>query len=122
MNQIKAEIARLKEIQPRVRRFSNFGDDHHAAIDAQLRALEEGWDENDCWDAWPEEEFQESNERTAAMDAVWWMREQNNAEAPSKSWRELAAPKKAKPKTKPTKKAKLKAKPRRAAKKVEAKR
>lgn len=39
--QIAAEIAKLEEMKPRVRRYSLFGDSHHAAIDAQVRVLRE---------------------------------------------------------------------------------
>ena len=37
--QIKNEIKALEEMQPKVKRFSSFGDDNHEAIDAQLDVL-----------------------------------------------------------------------------------
>ena len=38
--QIDKEIAALKKMKPNVRRSSAFGDNHHAAIDAQIDVLE----------------------------------------------------------------------------------
>lgn len=38
--QVAEQIAKLKEIKPTVRRRSAFGDDHHEAIDGQVRVLE----------------------------------------------------------------------------------
>lgn len=40
--QIELEIARLKAVHPQVPTHSFFGDDNRAAIDAQIRVLEEG--------------------------------------------------------------------------------
>jgi hypothetical protein len=37
--EIKAEIEKLKAIKPKVRRYTVFGDNHWAAIDAQIEVL-----------------------------------------------------------------------------------
>jgi hypothetical protein len=45
--QIAAEIARLRAVQPRVPRYSFFGDDNREAIDAQIRVLEDALSRDD---------------------------------------------------------------------------
>lgn len=47
--QIAAEIKALEKIKPRVLRYSGFGDDHHAAIDAQIVVLKERLTEDDLY-------------------------------------------------------------------------
>lgn len=83
--EIKKEIKKLEEMKPRVARFSAFGDDHHAAIDAQISVLEEEMSEGRVWDFWPDPE---TNTHDAAMRAMRWMRE----ESPSEGWPELETP------------------------------
>ena len=39
-DQIDAEVAKLKEMKPHVRRFGGFGSDNHKAIEAQIDVLE----------------------------------------------------------------------------------
>lgn len=39
--EIKTMVEKLKELKPKVRQTSVFGDNHHDAIDAQIRVLEE---------------------------------------------------------------------------------
>lgn len=69
---IDAEIADLKAIKPKVRQFSMFGDNHHAAIDAQVEVLEkdppeEEIHENADSEGWPD------NIRDAAIEARHWL-------------------------------------------------
>jgi len=52
--QIALEIARLKEVHPRVPTHSFFGDDNRAAIDAQIRVLEERMSIDQVHDAFGE--------------------------------------------------------------------
>lgn len=47
--QIAAEIKALEKIKPRVLRYSGFGDDHHAAIDAIVVVLKERLTEDDLY-------------------------------------------------------------------------
>ena len=61
-------IADLKEIKPKVRKTSMFGDNHHNAIDAQIRVLEEDLDEEDIND-----EVWEDNVVESAMAAREWL-------------------------------------------------
>lgn len=90
--QITAEIAKLREIKPRVRRSSAFGDDHHAAIDAQVEVLEDRMDEDQIYDRSEMAEddigFYSENTRDQALEARRWMRGEQDT-APSAGWAEL---------------------------------
>lgn len=83
--QIDAEIARLKEMKPNVRETSAFGNNHHDAIDAQLRVLQGEVAEDDF-----DEEFEEAedNVRDGAQRALDWMNG-IDPNAPSSEWKEL---------------------------------
>lgn len=81
--EINAEIKTLESIKPNVRRSSSFGDNNHAAIDGQLKALRGKWDENDVYDAdMPE------NVTDAAIEAVSWVNGDEEM-SPSESWKPL---------------------------------
>lgn len=82
---IQNEIAKLKEIQPRIRPRTAFGDDNHAAIGAQILVLELGLDDDGIWDRWPEEE-DDAHVRGAAQEAMCWRDGDEDAELPSDSW------------------------------------
>lgn len=83
--EIKAEIEKLKSMKPNVRRISGFGDNHHDAIDAQIRVLsgEVSCDEFD-------DEFEDTrdNVRDSAQQALDWMDGSIN-EVPSDEWESL---------------------------------
>ena len=54
-------------MKPFIRRYSYFGDDNYAKLDAAIRALEEGMDENDIDD----EDTEANHEiRNATLDDV----------------------------------------------------
>ena len=82
---VKAEIEALKQIKPKVRPESFFGDNHHDAIDAQVKVLTEDMSEED---AESEFEYEPDNVRNAAMEAYDWL-EGSLPEAPSAGWQEL---------------------------------
>jgi len=42
--EIQAEIERLKAVKPKLKRFNFFGDDIHAAVEAQIAVLQEDLD------------------------------------------------------------------------------
>jgi hypothetical protein len=93
--EVKEEIAALKELKPRIRRYSGFGTDHYPQIDAQIVVLEENLDEDEidsryCSDDEDEDlgqdEFGEI--RMIAIDALEW-RDGRKAEAPSEEWKPL---------------------------------
>lgn len=86
--EINTEIAALKEMKPRVRRATAFGDDNHAAIDAQIRALSERMDEDEIYEEWPVEEDEECRDRDLARDAIAWMNGESD-ERPSADWADL---------------------------------
>ncbi len=75
--QIKTEIEALKTVRPNVRPTSMFGDDNLAALDAQIQVLEEGLDEDDIWDEWPEE-GQDQYTRDSARRAVDWVNDKED--------------------------------------------
>lgn len=90
---IDAEIATLKAMKPTVRERSGFGDDHHAAIDAQLDVLETRMSTDDIYDHGDEEKVGEEevwadNVRDAAIEARQWL-DGESKNAPSKEWKPL---------------------------------
>ena len=112
--QVAAEIATLEKLKPRVRPSSMFGDDHHAAIDAQLVVLRERLDSDEIHKRFApitaEELAAESGEEpdesqaadinrdegradnvvTEALDAALWL-DGDIKEKPSASWKELVS-------------------------------
>lgn len=83
--QIKKEIKKLKEMKPKVRQFSAFGDDHHAAIEAQIQVLEEDMELEEI-----DEEFSGNHHsRTNAEDARSWLDGEYEEETLSGEWESL---------------------------------
>lgn len=83
--EIQEEIKRLKTMKPTVLHASAFGDDHHRAIDAQIRVLEDDLDEDAVFD-----EFMDSadNIQSSASEAAQWAAgELENP--PSEDWKSL---------------------------------
>jgi hypothetical protein len=82
------EVKKLKEMKPHVLRQSIFGDDHHAAIDAQIEVIDEYMGQDDIEDRFSGEP---ENVYTAAMDAAIWLEgeEIDDFTTPSESWKEL---------------------------------
>lgn len=86
--EIDAEIKKLKEMKPRVRHFNAFGDDHHAAIYAQLEVLKGEVDEDEFEDKVDSDDWTESD-RENAQRAFDWMEEYSDGPSPSEEWSEL---------------------------------
>jgi hypothetical protein len=88
--EIQAEIDRLKEMKPTVRRFDTFGGDNHAKIDAELDVLEERMDEDEIYDRWSDEDDPEINYDliSSARYAMAWMMG-DEEDPPSKGWEAL---------------------------------
>lgn len=84
--EIDAEIERLEEMKPRVRRTSAFGDNHHDAIDAQVEVLTAKMDENTVYVQYSDEDT-EGNVFEAALDATAWLHK--NGTLPSTGWEDL---------------------------------
>lgn len=93
LQHIKAEIIALKTIKPKVVKQSHFGDDHHAAIEAQIAVLENGYSEDDIYDEWGGDN--QSHERNSALEALAWMEGDPTGileefKPPSEGWKSLA--------------------------------
>ena len=99
--QIEAEIKKLTEMKPNVIRTSYFGENHHAAIDAQIKVLEAELDEDDIYERFPteedlegreseasEEDVVKANVRDGALEAAQWLAGEED-ETPSDGWKEL---------------------------------
>jgi len=95
--EIKQEIAKLKSLKHSVRRYSVFGGDNWAKIEAQIKALDDDMTEDDTYDEWPEEEADEEDPETreVTMDirsdaqyAIRWA-DGEEKEPPSKGWEPL---------------------------------
>lgn len=88
--QINAEIAALVELKPKVRQRTAFGDDNHAAIDAQLAVLRERMSIDDVCSAYGDEGMDEFDQHTldAALSAHDWMTGAlaGDEDAPAASW------------------------------------
>ncbi len=66
--QIEAEIKKLRDLAPRIRQVSGFGDSNRAAIEAQIKVLAEDMDEDAIYRlGWPEHTLM------AALDAAQWL-------------------------------------------------
>jgi hypothetical protein len=95
--QIAAEIAALKKIKPKVRARSAFGDDHHAAIDAQIDVLVKRMTNDQVYDRYEptgdsdidRDDGRSESIHSSALDALNWRTGDSNDGAPSKSWKEL---------------------------------
>lgn len=86
--EIAAEVAALTEMGPKVRHFTIFGDDNHAAIQAQIDVLVGNVDEGEFEDKVEEGEWTE-HERDNAQQAQDWMDGYSDGPAPSSDWAEL---------------------------------
>jgi hypothetical protein len=86
VEQIAAEIEALREIKPRVRHFSSFGDDHRRAIEAQIEVLENAYTEDEV-----DEEFVdfEDNIKSSALDAANWLTGDHESERLVDDWKSL---------------------------------
>ena len=98
--EIAAEIAALKEIKPRVRKCSAFGDDHHAALDAQVEVLERRMSNDKVYDRFEPtdnedcdyDEGRSESILNAAVEALLWMNnEAADPAAPSENWKDLTS-------------------------------
>lgn len=74
--QIATEVARLKAVQPRVPEYSLFGDDNRAAIDAQIKVLEDGMSLDGIYEAFGEDNVEREfsqNTLDCAITTHDWM-------------------------------------------------
>jgi len=79
--QIDVEIATLKNIKPKVRRFTAFGDDNWAKIDIQINVLENDLDEDDI------SQYTDPDENSEAYNTIQWRNGEFVDESPSDGWK-----------------------------------
>lgn len=79
------QIIKLKELRPKVRPYSAFGDDNLAKLDAQVKVLEEDMDSDEIWDEWPQEES-DMGIRMAAEEAANWLVGKSEADDLAEDW------------------------------------
>ena len=74
-DEVIAEAQKLADMKPSVRQRSNFGDDHHDAIEAQIRVLREGMTEDDIYTKFGDESRDDfaQNVLDEALYAHWWV-------------------------------------------------
>jgi hypothetical protein len=89
--QIDAEIAALREIKPRVPRYTGFGDDNWKKIDVQIAVLERDMDEDDI------SGIVDADENSIAYETIQWRDGNPVDEEPTASWKCIANPKARKP-------------------------
>ncbi len=75
--QIQAEIKKLKEMKPKVRRTTYFGDDNHAAIEADIDVLTNDLDTGEIYDVYEDDQ----HALDSALYARGWL--DGNDEPPS---------------------------------------
>lgn len=93
--EIAAEIKALTAIRPKVRRYSLFGEDNHARIDAEIAVLREDLDDDAIYDRFQDEANPDENppELDAALHARQWM-DGHEKDGLADGWRPLTDEKK----------------------------
>ena len=86
--EIDEEVKKLKEMKPKVRHNNFFGDDNHAAIDAQIEVLENDLDQDDIDGKFDDGDW-DDHERSNAEEALNWKEEESEDGSPSSQWEEL---------------------------------
>lgn len=92
-NQIEQEIAALRSLKPSIRQFSEMADDNHAALDAQVRVLEQRMTFKEILETWPPAQDEDDDpgadhQNCYAILALGW-REGELDEPPSSDWMTL---------------------------------
>lgn len=90
--QVRSEMEALRELKPRVRRQSAFGEDNHAKIEAQIEVLRDNLDEDAIYERFQDADDPDemSPELDAALDARRWM-DGENPEGLAEGWEPLAS-------------------------------
>lgn len=86
----QAEIKKLQEMKPKIRRTTAFGDDNWEKIDAQIEVLEKQLDEEEVYGEFEDHDDPDrtSDVVSAAREAVEWLEGQQK-EPPSADWEPL---------------------------------
>ncbi len=85
-DEVSAELSRLAKLRDIVPACSRFGDDNHAAIDAQMRVLHEGMSTADVTEEWDTDNV-DPYVLSATLDAAEWLR--GEGAAPSDGWLDM---------------------------------
>lgn len=80
---IKAQIAALRELKPKVRHSSGFGNDHHAAIDAQIEVLEDNLSQTEINDRTA---FEDDDDYDDAEELGKWKMNVNEGATAAREW------------------------------------
>lgn len=91
--QIAEEVTRLRAVQPRVPKYSAFGDNNHDAIDAQIKVLEDRMSHDDVHLCFGEGslEYTENVLECALMAHDWMAGELASDESsPAAGWEAIA--------------------------------
>jgi hypothetical protein len=81
--EIDAEIAALRELKPKIRRFSAFGNDHWKSIELQIAVLEQDMDNDDI------SGIIDPDENSIAYDTIQWREGRDVDYAPAETWKDL---------------------------------
>jgi hypothetical protein len=84
VEEIAAEIAALNELKPHVPKWSHFGENNHAKIDAQIDVLTERRDDDDVY-----AHYDDGPERESALDTAEWLMGNLDVK-PSAHWEHFA--------------------------------
>jgi hypothetical protein len=88
--QVDEEIIKLKQLKPKVRQMTAFGDDNHAAIDIQIEVLNGSLDEDDIYQQHDDEDITE-HEKDNALEAISWLEGEGESASLAAEWAELTA-------------------------------
>lgn len=83
--EIKEQIEKLKAIRPKIRPTSFFGDSNLDKLDAQVKVLEEGLDQDDIYDEWPRDE-EDMEVRMSAEEALNWLDGESEFDDLTEDW------------------------------------
>ena len=82
--EVADQIKRLKAVKKRLGRYSGFGDDNHAAIDAQVEFFEKNLDRDAVYDqGWSQ------HQESSVQDACNWVEGEEEV-SPAEGWEEIA--------------------------------
>ena len=84
---IETEIEVLKMMKPTVVKESAFGDNHHDAINAQVKVLEDGLTEDDIYERY--DDLLKDNVKDAMVEAAQWVAGEGSCYSPSEEWKSL---------------------------------
>lgn len=88
--QITAEIAKLKDLAPRIRQHDAFGGNNRAKIDAEIRVLEKNMTHDQIDEHWDGMSHHERDVNWDAHEARDWMDGESEEESLAAGWEGLA--------------------------------